>query len=62
MGLEDTEDLATSDGLDKGDTVLVTEEDANLRRHLTLLGSLGDHLLHLQTSIERPRQQIATDK
>jgi hypothetical protein len=53
MGLEDAEDLATSDALDERDTVLVTEEDADLRRHLTLLRGLGDHLLHLPTSIKR---------
>jgi hypothetical protein len=27
--------------------VLVTEQDADLRRHLTLLRRLSDHLLHL---------------
>lgn len=48
MGLEDAEDLATSDGLDERDTVLVTELDTDLRRHLTLLRRLRDQLLHLR--------------
>jgi len=56
MGLEDAEDLATSDALDERDTVLVTEEDANLRRHLALLRGLGDHLVHLPTN-----QRIASN-
>jgi hypothetical protein len=47
MGLEDAEDLAARDALNKGDTVLVTEQDADLRRHLTLLRRLRNHLLHL---------------
>ena len=47
MGLKDAEDLAAGDALNKGDTVLVTEQDADLRRHLTLLRRLRDHLLHL---------------
>jgi len=47
MGLEDAEDLAAGDALNKGDTVLVTEQDADLRWHLTLLHRLRDHLLHL---------------
>jgi len=56
MGLEDAEDLATSDALDERDTVLVTEQDANLRRHLALLRSLGNHLVHLPFHIVRARQ------
>jgi hypothetical protein len=48
VGLEDAEDLATSDALDERDTVLVTEQDTDLRRHLTLLRSLRNHLVHLQ--------------
>ena len=47
MGLKDAEDLAAGDARNKGDTVLVTEQDADLRRHLTLLRRLRDHLLHL---------------
>ena len=47
MGLKDAEDLAAGDALNKGDTVLVTEQDADLRRHMTLLRRLRDHLLHL---------------
>lgn len=42
MGLEDAKDLAPGDALDEGDAVLVTEQDADLRRHLALLRGLGD--------------------
>jgi hypothetical protein len=48
VGLEYGEDLATSDTLNQLDTVLVTEEDTDLRRHMTLLRSLRNHVLHLQ--------------
>jgi hypothetical protein len=48
VGLEDVKNLATGDALDEGDSVLVTEHNANLRRHLTHLRGLHDHLLHLQ--------------
>jgi hypothetical protein len=48
VSLEDAEDLATSDALNERNTVLVTEEDTDLRRHLTLLRSLRNHLVHLQ--------------
>jgi len=56
MGLKDAEDLATSNALDERDAVLVTEQDANLRRHLTLLRSLGNHLLHLPINSVIERQ------
>jgi hypothetical protein len=36
--------------------VLVTEQDANLRRHLALLRSLGNHLLHLPIHSMQARQ------
>jgi hypothetical protein len=36
--------------------VLVTEQDANLRRHLALLRSLGNHLLHLPIHNMQARQ------
>jgi hypothetical protein len=47
VGLEDVKNLATGDALDEGDSVLVTEHNANLRRHLTHLRGLHDHLLHI---------------
>ena len=50
MGLEDAEDLAPGDALDERNAVLVTEQDADLRRHLALLRGLGDQLVHLLTS------------
>jgi hypothetical protein len=58
MGLEDAEDLAAGDALDKGDTVLVTEQDADLRRHLSLLRCLCDHLLHLPGDEHTSANQI----
>jgi hypothetical protein len=59
MGLEDAEDFAAGDTLDKGDTVLVTEQDADLRRHLSLLRCLCDHLLHLPGDNTRQRTKSA---
>jgi hypothetical protein len=57
MGLEDAEDLAAGDALDEGDSVLVTEHHADLRRHLALLRGLHDHLLHLpRTDAHKPYQ------
>jgi hypothetical protein len=50
MGLEDAENLASGDALDEGDTVLVTEQNADLRGPQTLLRSLGDHLINLRTN------------
>ena len=41
------EDLVTGDRLDLGDTVRVTEDDADLRRGETLAGELEDVLLDL---------------
>ncbi len=44
-GLEDTNDLGASDGLDLGDTVRVTENQADLGREVTLASVLEDLLL-----------------
>jgi len=41
-GLEDTQDSVTSDNLDLGDSVGVTEDNTDLRRSGTLLGQLAD--------------------
>jgi hypothetical protein len=49
MGLEDAENLAPGDALDEGDTVLVTEQNADLRGLLPLLRSLDDQLINLHT-------------
>jgi hypothetical protein len=50
MGLEDAEDLAPGDALDERNAMLVTEQDADLRRLLALLRGLGDQFVHLRTS------------
>jgi hypothetical protein len=44
VGLEDSQNAVTSDNLDLGNTVRVTENDTNLRRGSTLLGELADLL------------------
>jgi hypothetical protein len=41
-GLQDTQNAVTSDDLDLGNAVGVTQDDANLRRGSTLTGELGD--------------------
>ena len=56
MGLEDAEDLAAGDALDEGDSVLVTEHPADLRRHLRLLRGVHDHLLHLRYEPTNPTE------
>jgi hypothetical protein len=43
-GLEDTEDLVTSNTLDLRDTVGVTKDNTDLGRRETLLGVLADHV------------------
>lgn len=45
VGTEDTDDLSTSKVLDLANTVLVTEQDANLAGSQTLLGELDDKLV-----------------
>ena len=42
VALQDTEDLVTGDEADLGDTVRVTEGDADLRGRQALAGELGD--------------------
>lgn len=44
LGLEDTEDLVTSDEADLGDAVRVTEGNTDLRGGQALAGELGDLL------------------
>lgn len=39
---QDSEDFATSDALDLGDSVAISESDTDRRRHVTLLGKLHD--------------------
>ena len=55
MGLEDADDLLTGDGLDLGDAVGVTEDDADLGGGETLLGELADVLLDLLGGDLEPR-------
>jgi hypothetical protein len=43
---EDTEDLGSSDGLDLGDSVAITQSHTDLARGQTLLGELEDLRLH----------------
>lgn len=42
LGLEDTEDLVTSDEADLGNTMRVTESNTDLRGSKTLAGKLDD--------------------
>ena len=44
MGLQDTEDLVTSDESHLGDAVRITQGNTNLRGSETLTGQLGDVL------------------
>ena len=55
VGLEDANDLLASDGLDLGDAVGVTEDDADLGGGETLLGELADVLLDLLGGDLEPR-------
>lgn len=50
MSLEDAEDLASGNALHEGNTVLVTEQNTDLRGHLTLLRSLRDQLVDLRNT------------
>lgn len=56
LGLEDTEDLVTSDEADLGDAVGVTEGNTDLRRGQTLAGELGDLLDDLLGGSLEPRR------
>lgn len=44
VGLQDSQDLVTSDNLGLGDTVSISQENTNLRRSQTLSGVLDDLL------------------
>ena len=55
VGLEDADDLLAGDGLDLGDAVGVTEDDADLGGGETLLGELADVLLDLLGGDLEPR-------
>ena len=59
VGLEDTNDLLASDGLDLGDTVGVTKDDTNLRRSQTLLGELADVFFNIGSRDLEPRRRSA---
>ncbi len=50
VGLEDTQDLVTSDGLDLCNTAGVTKNHTDLGRGKALLGQLADEVLHLRGS------------
>ena len=56
LGLEDTEDLVTSDETNLGDTLGVTELDTDLRGGHTLTGELGDLLNNLLGGGLEPRR------
>jgi hypothetical protein len=47
VGLEDTYDLLSSDGLDLCDTIGITKNDSNLGRGETLLCELANVLLYI---------------
>lgn len=55
VGLEDADDLLAGDGLDLGDAVGVTEDDADLGGGEALLGELADVLLDLLGGDLEPR-------
>jgi hypothetical protein len=59
VGLENTDDLLSSDRLDLGDTVGVTENDTNLGRGQTLLGKLADLVLNVLGGNLGPRRWCA---
>jgi hypothetical protein len=55
VGLEDANDLLAGDGLDLGDAVGITKDDADLRGGEALLGELADVLLDLLGGDLEPR-------
>lgn len=55
--LEKTQNLATSDALDLGNAVRVTEDDTNLRGGQTLLGELADVVLDVLGGDLEPRRR-----
>jgi hypothetical protein len=56
-GLQDTEDLVTSDGSNLRNTIRVTKDDTNLRGSKTLLGILADHVNNFFRSSLDPRRR-----
>jgi len=60
VGLKNTENLVTGDGLDLRNTVGITEEDTNLSRRKTLLGVLADLLNNFLGGSLDPRGRSAT--
>ena len=59
MGLQDTEDLVTSDEADLGDTVRVTKGNTDLRGRQTLAGELADVLDDILRGGLEPRRGSA---
>lgn len=59
IGLEDTDNLLTCDGLDLSDTIGVTQNDTNLRRGQTLLGKLAYMFLDIGGRDLAPRRRSA---
>jgi hypothetical protein len=59
VGLEDTDNLLTSDGLDLGNTIRVTQDNTNLGGGQTLLGELADVFLDIGSRNLAPRRRSA---
>jgi hypothetical protein len=59
IGLEDSENLVTSDHLDLSDTMAVTENNTNLTRSCTLLGKLANLVNNLIRGCLQPRRSGA---
>jgi hypothetical protein len=53
--LEDAHEFLARDGLDLGDTILITQNDPNLTGHETLLGEFADVLFHIRGCHLEPR-------
>ena len=60
LGLEDTEDLVTSDETDLGNSVTVSKDDTDLGRGHTLLGELEDLVLDILRGQLEPGGHSAT--
>jgi hypothetical protein len=59
VGLEDTNNLLSSDGVNRGDTVGITKHYTNLRRTKTLLGKLAYMILNIGARDLGPRRRGA---
>jgi hypothetical protein len=57
VGLEDADNLLSSDGAHLGDTVRVTKNDSNLGRGQTLLGKLAHMVLNISRADLQPRRR-----